>query len=103
MEPRQTTGYLNVYEYDLSEHPIEIKAGDVLGVYQPNSEDAQYTLGFLSEGSSIDIPTKNIMYNVDSSTEDFDIVEEHEELSMLPLVFAQIQGGHPKGQTKQDI
>ena len=70
----------------LSTQLIEVNVGDVLGVYQPNSEDAQYTLGFLSEGNNIDIPTDYIMYDVDPSTRNFDIVDEHEELSMLPLV-----------------
>ena len=91
MEPRPT-GYLNVFEYDLSEHPVEVKAGDVLGVYQPGLEDAQYTLGFVAAGNSIDAPTNYIVHDVDSSKQNFNIVDKHEERSLLPLVFAQIQG-----------
>ena len=92
MEPRPVSGYLNVFEYDLSEHPIEVKAGDVLGVYQPDLEDAQYMLGLLAEGSDIEIPTNYIVYDVDSSIEEFNIINEHEEHFLLPLIFAQIQG-----------
>ena len=98
MEPRPT-GYLNVFEYDVSEHPIEVKYGDVLGVYQPGLEDAQYTLGFVAAGNNIDAPTNYIVHDVDSSKQNFNIVDKHEERSLLPLVFAQIQGnrncGHP--------
>ena len=47
MRPRGT-GYLNVFEYDLSEHPTEVKAGDVLGVYQPGPE-AQYHIEFVCQ------------------------------------------------------
>jgi hypothetical protein len=95
MEPRPVNGYLNVFEYDLSEHPIEVKMGDVLGVYQSNLEDAQYLLGFLAESSDdgiIDISTNYIMYGVDSLTiQEFNIIGKDEQL-LLPLIFAQIQG-----------
>ena len=65
----------------------------MLGVYQPNSKDAQYTLGFISEGNNIDIPTNYIMYNVDESLQEFNInINKHEEQFLLPLVFAQVQG-----------
>ena len=95
MEPRSVAGYLNVYEYDLSakKSQVEVKAGDVLGVYQPNSDDTQYTLGFLSEGSSIDIPANYIIYGVDESVQEFNInINKHEKQFLLPLVLAQIQG-----------
>ena len=95
MEPRPVPGYLNVFEYDLSDNPTEVKAGDVLGVYQSDLEDAQYTLGFLADSSGsdiiIDITTNYIMYDVDSTIQEFDIIDKDEQL-LLPLIFAQIQG-----------
>ena len=94
MEPRPVPGYLNIFEYDLSEHPIEVKAEDVLGVHQSDLENAQYTLGFLAESSdddNIDITTNYIMYDVDSTIQEFDIIDKHEQF-LLPLIFALIQG-----------
>ena len=94
MEPRPVPGYLNVFEYDLSEHPIEVKAEDVLGVHQFDLENGQYTLGFLADSSDdgiIDITTNYIMYDVDSTIQEFDIIDKHEQF-LLPLIFAQIQG-----------
>lgn len=97
MEPRPITGYLNVYEYDLSKNPIEVKAGDVLGIYQPDLEDTQYMLGFLADSSVddniIDVSTNYIMYDVDLPMQEVNIMDRGvQSQDLLPLIFAEIQG-----------
>ena len=96
MEPRPITGYLNVYEYDLSKNPIEVKAGDVLGIYQPDLEDTQYMLGFLADSSVddiVDVSTNYIMYDVDLPMQEVNIMDGYvQSQDLLPLIFAEIQG-----------
>ena len=90
MEPRHT-GYLNVFEYDLTENPIEVQAGDVFGVYQPAS-GAQYLFEFLAVNDDNMAPTNYIMHGVDTTVEEFKILDVQEERPLHPLVFAQISG-----------
>ena len=51
MEPNQTA-YLNVYEYVL-DPPLQVLAGDVLGIYQPSSADSRVQLLFLRNSSYV--------------------------------------------------
>ena len=90
MEPRHT-GYLNVFEYDLTENAIEVRAGDVFGIYQPAS-GAQYLFEFLAVNDDYMAPTNYIMHGVDPSMEEFNILDVQEERPLHPLVFAQITG-----------
>ena len=50
MEPAQTA-YLNVYEYVL-DPPLQVQAGDVLGIYQPSSGSSRVHLSFSALFSS---------------------------------------------------
>ena len=50
MEPAQTA-YLNVYEYVL-DSPLQVLAGDVLGIYQPSSRNSRVHLSFAASSSS---------------------------------------------------
>ena len=93
MEPRHT-GYLNVFEYNLVENPIKVESGDVLGIYEPNSE-AQYSLEFLadSEISTTAAKTNYIMYGVNRlRVKEYNITDKHVERLLVPMVFAHIQG-----------
>ena len=51
MEPIQTA-YLNVYEYVL-DPPLQVLAGDVLGIYQPSSIISRVQLLFLSDSNHV--------------------------------------------------
>ena len=51
MEPIQTA-YLNVYEYVL-DPPLQVLAGDVLGIYQPSSANSRVQLLFLQNSSYV--------------------------------------------------
>lgn len=94
MKPRPT-GYLNVFEYDISNDPVEVKAGDVLGVYQPSFEDTSYSLAFVAVSDTIDyVPTNYIVREEDlPSQQVFHLRDGRVEQSqLLPLVFAEIRG-----------
>ena len=88
MKPRRT-GYLNVFEYDLSYDPIKVESG----VYQPGA-DAQYSLQFLVANEGGVVAPINYVYITSNSLllENIDITERHEERSLVPLVFAEIKG-----------
>ena len=51
MEPAQTA-YLNVFEYVL-DSPLQVLAGDVLGIYQPSSANSRIQLLFLENSSYV--------------------------------------------------
>ena len=51
MEPTQTA-YLNVYEYVL-DSPLQVLAGDVLGIYQTSSTISRVQLLFLSDSNLV--------------------------------------------------
>ena len=51
MEPIQTA-YLNVYEYVL-DPPLQVLAGDVLGIYQPSSRNSRVHLLFFSDSNLV--------------------------------------------------
>ena len=51
MEPAQTA-YLNVYEYVL-DPPLQVLAGDVLGIHQPSSRNGRVQLLFLSDSNHV--------------------------------------------------
>ena len=51
MEPNQT-GYLNVYEYVL-DPPLQVLAGDVLGIYQPSSSISRVHLSSMSDSNQV--------------------------------------------------
>ena len=51
MEPNQT-GYLNVYEYVL-DPPLQVLAGDVLGIYLPSSSSSRVHLSSMSDSNQV--------------------------------------------------
>ena len=51
MEPAEAA-YLSVYEYVL-DSPLQVLAGDVLGIYQPSSADSRLHLLFLENSSYV--------------------------------------------------
>ena len=51
MEPAETA-YLNVYEYVL-DPPLQVLAGDVLGIYQPSFSNSRVQLLFLSDSNLV--------------------------------------------------
>ena len=56
MEPNQTP-YLNVYEYVL-DSPLQVLAGDVLGIYQPSSTNSRVHLLFTLNSNLVNWYTK---------------------------------------------
>ena len=78
MEPAQTA-YLNVYEYVL-EPPLQVLAGDVLGIYQPSSANSRVHLLFLQNSSYVN------WYTDVSEPQDSFMVAGSETNNVLPLV-----------------
>ena len=78
MEPAQTA-YLNVYEYVL-DPPLQVLAGDVLGIYQPSSGNSCVQLLFLSDSNHVN------WYNFSSTPQNFFMVASSLINNMLPLV-----------------
>ena len=78
MDPIQTA-YLNVYEYVL-DPPLQVLAGDVLGIYQPSSRNGRVHLLFLSDSSHVN------WYTEVSRPQDSFMVAGSKESSVLPLV-----------------
>ena len=93
VKPRHT-GYLNVFEYDLSDDPIKVETGDVFGVYQPRNTKAQYSLQFLTANDGSEAAPINYIINAVNPLllEEVNISDRLEERSLLPLVFAEIKG-----------
>ena len=84
MEPAQTA-YLNVYEYVL-DPPLQVLAGDVLGIYQPSSTNSCVQLLFLFDSSYVNWYTE-VSEPQDSPTpQDFFMVAGSEINNALPLV-----------------
>ena len=78
MKPAQTA-YLNVYEYVL-DPPLQVLAGDVLGIYQPSSANSRVQLLFLQNSSYIN------WYTDVSEPQDSFMVAGSETNNVLPLV-----------------
>ena len=78
MEPNQTA-YLNVYEYVL-DPPLQVLAGDVLGIYQPSSTNSHVHLLFLSDSNHV-----NWYTNVSRPQDSF-MVAGSRTNNVLPLV-----------------
>ena len=78
MEAAQTA-YLNVFEYVL-DPPLQVLAGDVLGIYQPSSRNSRVHLLFLSDSNHINWDTEV------STPQDSFMVTSSEENNALPLV-----------------
>ena len=78
MEPAQTA-YLNVYEYVL-DPPLQVLAGDVLGIYQPSSRNSRVQLSFLSDSNLVNWYTKV------SRPQDTFMVAGSQTNNVLPLV-----------------
>ena len=91
MEPIQTA-YLNVYEYVL-DPPLQVLAGDVLGIYQPPSANSRLHLLFLENSSYVnwytDVSEPQDSFMVTSSQRNF-----------LPLVTVSFE---PEGELNQHI
>ena len=78
MEAIQTV-YLNVYEYVL-DPPLQVLAGDVLGIYQPSSTNSHVHLLFLSDSNHVN------WYTEVSRPQDFFVVTGSLINNVLPLV-----------------
>ena len=78
MEPNQT-GYLNVYEYVL-DSPLQVLAGDVLGIHQPSSANSRLHLLFLQNSSYVN------WYITAPTPQDFFMVTGSQTSNVLPLV-----------------
>ena len=78
MEPAQTA-YLNVYEYVL-DPPLQVLAGDVLGIYQPSSNSSRIHLSFLSDLNFVN------WYTDVSEPQDSFMVAGSQTNDVLPLV-----------------
>ena len=71
-EPKPT-GYLNVYEYDVSADMLEIKAGDALSISWRTNEGEpdrnRFSLAYYNAGTSSETPMVSIVVGVcDSET-----------------------------------
>ena len=78
MEPIQTA-YLNVYEYVL-DPPLQVLAGDVLGIYQPSSRNSCVHLLFLSDSNHVN------WYTEVSTPQNSFMVNGSKTNNVLPLV-----------------
>ena len=78
MEPNQTA-YLNVYEYVL-DLPLQVLAGDVLGIHQPSSGNSRLHLLFLEDSSYVN------WYITASRPQDSFTVTSSQTNNVLPLV-----------------
>ena len=78
MEPIQTA-YLNVYEYVL-DPPLQVLAGDVLGIFQPSYRNSRVHLSFLSDSNHVNRYTKV------SRPQDTFMVAGSQTNDVLPLV-----------------
>ena len=78
MEPIQTA-YLNVYEYVL-DPPLQVLAGDVLGIHQPSSRDSRVHLLFLTDSNHVN------WYTRAPRAQDSFIVAGSPTNNVLPLV-----------------
>ena len=90
MEPAQTA-YLNVYEYVL-DPPLQVLAGDVLGIYQPSSNSSRLHLLFLQNFSYV-----NWYTDVSEPQESF-MVAGSQTNNVLPLVTVSFE---PEGELSQ--
>ena len=78
MEPAQTA-YLNVYEY-VQDPPLQVLAGDVLGIYQPSSGNSRVQLSFLSDSNLVN------WYITASGPQDTFMITSSQTNNVLPLV-----------------
>ena len=78
MEPAQTA-YLNVYEY-LLDPPLQVMAGDVLGIYQPSSGNSRVHLLCSDDSSLVN------WYIEVSRPQDSFVVGDSQTNNVLPLV-----------------
>ena len=78
MEPNQTA-YLNVYEYVLNP-PLQVLAGDVLGIHQPSSANSRVQLLFLRNSSYVN------WYITATRPQDSFMVAGSQTNNVLPLV-----------------
>ena len=78
MEPIQTA-YLNVYEYVL-DPPLQVLAGDVLGIHQPSSRDSRVHLLFLTDSNHVN------WYTSAPRPQDSFMVADSQTNNVLPLV-----------------
>ena len=84
MEPAQTA-YLNVYEYVL-DPPLQVLAGDVLGIYQPSSRNSRLHLSFLSDSNHVN------WYTEVSRPQDSFVVNGSKTNNVVPLVAVLFEG-----------
>ena len=95
MEPIQTA-YLNVYEYVLDPPPpppLQVLAGDVLGIHQPPSANSRLHLLFLENSSYV-----NWYTDVAEPLDSFTVTSS--QRNFLPLVTVSFE---PEGELNQHI
>ena len=78
MRPNQTA-YLNVYEYVL-DPPLQVLAGDVLGIYQPSYRNSRVQLVFMSDSNHVN------WYTEVSRPQDSFMITNSLTNNVLPLV-----------------
>ena len=78
MEPAQTA-YLNVFEYVL-DPPLQVVAGDVLGIHQPSSANSRLHLLFLENSNYVN------WYTAAPTPQDSFMVAGSQTNNVLPLV-----------------
>ena len=78
-------GAANVYEYQL-DSPMEVEAGDVVGIWHPQARNSKLSLAFLS--SDLNAPTNYITHNLDNDLERYEVSADSEMTRRLPLLRA---------------
>ena len=83
-------GAANVYEYQL-DSPMEVEAGDVVGIWHPQARNSRLSLAFLSSDRnalSSDAPANYITHNLDNDLERYVVSADSEMTRRLPLLRA---------------
>ena len=77
-------GAANVYQYQL-DSPMEVEAGDVVGIWHPQAINSMLSLAFLSS----DAPANYITDNLDNGLERYVVSADSQMTRRLPLLRAQ--------------
>lgn len=90
MEPKRT-GYLNIFEMDLSNISTKVESGDLFGVYQPCEDEARYSIAFLQGKDS---PPTYILQNLTNKS-DVKHLSSFTMMKVQPLVTATLGRQQP--------
>ena len=78
------TGAANVYQYQL-DSPMEVEAGDVVGIWHPQARNSTLSLAFLSS----DAPANYITDDLDNGLDSYVVSADSKMTRRLPLLRAQ--------------